>query len=247
MVVDWLAKRRDTPALLVVAMLVWFGVVLGCAILAGELLELAERADGSTSIDSSITSWMVAHRTDALTTFARAASTVGSQKVLTPLVGVVTVLLVARRRPVLASFLVAAWGGALLLYTLTKASVTRPRPPTDIWLTKTASSSFPSGHATQSLGTFVALALVGAAFVARARTAALALAVVLGAWVGWSRVYLGVHWGNRRGRGLADRRRVGCGRRVAGRACQGACGAAPRGAGARDPGDACCDPGRSRG
>jgi undecaprenyl-diphosphatase len=193
-IVDWLAKRRDTPALLVVAMLVWFGVVLGCAILAGELLELAERADGSTSIDSSITSWMVAHRTDALTTFARAASTVGSQKVLTPLVGVVTVLLVARRRLVLAGFLVAAWGGALLLYTLTKASVTRPRPPTDIWLTHTASSSFPSGHATQSLGTFVALALVGAAFVARARTAALALAVVLGAWVGWSRVYLGVHW-----------------------------------------------------
>jgi undecaprenyl-diphosphatase len=61
-------------------------------------------------------------------------------------------------------------------------------------LTTAASSSFPSGHATQSLGTFVALALVGAAFVGRARAAAVVLAVVLGAWVGWSRVYLGVHW-----------------------------------------------------
>ena len=191
---DWLAKRRNRPAFLVVAMLVWFGVVLGCAILAGELLEVAERADGSTSIDSSITSWMVTHRTGALTACARAASTVGSQKVLSPLVGVVTVLLLARRRLVLACFLVAAWGGALLLYSLTKASVARPRPPTDIWLTTAGSSSFPSGHATQSLGTFLALALVGAAFLPRARAAAVVLAVVLGAWVGWSRVYLGVHW-----------------------------------------------------
>jgi undecaprenyl-diphosphatase len=175
-------------------MLVWFGVLLGCAIVAGELLELAERADGSTSIDSSITAWMVAHRTEALTTFARAASTVGSQKVLAPLVGVVTVLLVVRRRLVLAIFLVAAWGGALLLYSLAKAFVNRPRPPTDIWLTTAGASSFPSGHATQSLGTFLALALVGAAFLAPARAAAVALAVVLGAWVGWSRAYLGVHW-----------------------------------------------------
>jgi undecaprenyl-diphosphatase len=192
--VDWLANTRNTPAFLAVAMLVWFGVVLGCAILAGELLELAERANGATSIDSSITSWMVAHRTDALTAFARAGSTVGSQKVLAPLVGVVTVLLVGRRRLVPASFLVVAWGGALLLYSLTKAFVNRPRPPSDIWLTTAGGSSFPSGHATQSLGTFVALALVGPAVVGRARTAALALAVVLGAWVGWSRVYLGVHW-----------------------------------------------------
>jgi undecaprenyl-diphosphatase len=192
--VDWLANRRNTPAFLVVAMLVWFGVVLGCAILAGELLELAERANGSTSIDSSITSWMVTHRTDALTAFARAASTVGSQKVLAPLVGVIAVLLLARRQFVLTSFLIVAWGGALLLYSLTKAVVTRPRPPSDIWLTTTASSSFPSGHATQSLGTFLALALVGGVFLARARAAAVALAVVLGAWIGWSRVYLGVHW-----------------------------------------------------
>jgi undecaprenyl-diphosphatase len=192
--VDWLAKSRNTPALLVVATLVSFGVVLGCAILAGELLELVERANGSTSIDRSVTSWMVAHRTEALTAFARAASTVGSQKVLAPLVGVVTGLLVIRRRLVVASFLVAAWGGALLLYNLAKVFVNRPRPPADIWLTTAGGSSFPSGHATQSLGTFLALALVGAVFVARARAAALALAVVGGAWVGWSRVYLGVHW-----------------------------------------------------
>ncbi len=191
---DWLANTRNTPAFLAVAMLVWFGVVLGCAILAGELLELAERANGATSIDSSITSRMVAHRTDALTAFARAGSTVGSQKVLAPLVGVVTVPLVGRRRLVPATFLVVAWGGALLLYTLTKAFVNRPRPPSDIWLTTAGGSSFPSGHATQSLGTFVAL---GTRRCGRSHAGApgcVALAIVLDAWVGWSRVYLGVHW-----------------------------------------------------
>ena len=176
-------------------MLVCFGVVLGCGIAVGELLGLAERPDGSTSFDSSITSWVVAHRTHGLTTVARVLSTVGSQAVLLPVAAIVTVLLVGRRRFVLAGLLVAAWGGAIGLYSLTKDSVDRMRPPRDIWLTDVGrTSSFPSGHATQSLATFVALAVVGAIGLPKARRPLLVLALLLAIGVGWSRVYLGVHW-----------------------------------------------------
>jgi membrane-associated phospholipid phosphatase len=55
-------------------------------------------------------------------------------------------------------------------------------------------TSYPSGHATQSLATFAALALVAAACTSRAAWPVRVLAVVLAAGVGWSRVYLGVHW-----------------------------------------------------
>src|SRR5690242_15662205 len=96
----WLGRRITTPALLVAALLLWFAILLGCAIAAGHLLKLAERPDGATGIDSSITTWVVAHRTDVLTTLARALSTIGSQLVLTPLAAVATVGLLIRRRVV---------------------------------------------------------------------------------------------------------------------------------------------------
>ncbi len=190
----WLASRTTTPARLLVAVLAWFCLVLACAVLTGHLLALAERPGGSTSIDSSITGWVVAHRTDGLTTLARALATVGSQAVLLPVTATVAVLLLVRRRFVPAALLVVAWGGALGLYNLTKQLVQRHRPPMHIWLTKVSGTSFPSGHATQSLCTFLALALVAAVWLPRARRPGELLAVLLAAGIGWSRVYLGVHW-----------------------------------------------------
>jgi undecaprenyl-diphosphatase len=173
---------------------VGFGLVLAGTVAAGHLLALAERPDGSTGFDQSITSWMVAHRTGALTVIARVFSAIGSQKVLIPLVAVVAVALAGMRRRGSLAALVVCWGGAIVLYSVAKYFVSRHRPPMDIWLTRVAGTSFPSGHAMQSLSTFLALAFVGAAAMARLRWPARALAVGLGLGVGWSRVYLGVHW-----------------------------------------------------
>jgi membrane-associated phospholipid phosphatase len=176
-------------------LLVLFAAVLGCATVCGKLLALAEHPDGSIPFDNSITSWMVAHRMHGLTTLARLFSTAGSQAVLIPVGGVVAAALLARRRFVLAGLLVCAWGGAILLYSLTKHFVERPRPPSNIWLTDVGHTpSFPSGHATQSLATYLALALVSGVWLSKARWASRVLALALAAAVGWSRVYLGVHW-----------------------------------------------------
>ena len=191
----WLAAWTTTRTRLISVIVGWFGAVLVCAIVAGELLGLTERPDGSTGFDSSITSWMVAHRTSGWTGLARVLSTLGSQPVLIPLVAAVALALLARRRLVLTGSLIVVWGGAILLYTLTKHVVHRPRPPSDIWLTDVGkSTAFPSGHATQSLATFLALGLVGAAWMSKPAWPGRALALVLAGGVGWSRVYLGVHW-----------------------------------------------------
>jgi membrane-associated phospholipid phosphatase len=183
-----------TLAALTGAVAASFAVLLACVVGLGKLLELAERPDGSTAFDSSITSWVVAHRTDALTTLAKVLSTIGSQKLLTPVVLVIAALLLWRRRIELASLLVIVWGGAILLYSLAKQFVSRPRPPQDIWLAHAGGKAFPSGHAVQSLATFVVLALVGSTMMRRPPWAPMLIAVVLALGVGWSRVYLGVHW-----------------------------------------------------
>jgi membrane-associated phospholipid phosphatase len=180
--------------MLVAAVALSFVAVLGATIGAGELLGLAERPDGSTVFDRSITSWLVHHRASWLTTVARALSTVGSQKVLLPLVAIVAIVLIARGARRQAGLLIVLWAGAIELYSLAKHFVGRPRPPMHLWLTSASSTAFPSGHATQSLSTFAALALVAAAFLPSARRPALALAAVVAAGVGWSRAYLGVHW-----------------------------------------------------
>jgi len=180
---------------LVILLLASFGAVLLCAVVCGKLLGQVERRDGSTASDSSVTTWMVDHRSSGWTTLAHVLSTVGSQAVLTPVTAAVAAALLVRRRFVQAGLLIVAWGGALLLYNLTKDLVQRPRPPSAIWLTNVGhSTSFPSGHATQSLATFGALALVAAAWTSRAAWPGAALALLLAAGVGCSRVYLGVHW-----------------------------------------------------
>jgi membrane-associated phospholipid phosphatase len=177
-----------------VALLITFFCLLGCTVAAGELLELVERPDGSTRVDSAITSWVVSHRADHVTTLAKWLSVVGSQKVLLPVVLVVTAALLWRRRFIVGGLLVVIWGGAWGLYNLAKYFVGRPRPPADLWLVRATGKSFPSGHATQSLATFAALALVVSVVLQRPRWPGVALALALAGGVGWSRVYLGVHW-----------------------------------------------------
>ncbi len=175
-------------------LLAGFGLVLAGAIALGELLTLAERPRGATPFDASITTWVVTHRSDVLTPIARVLSVLGSQAVLAPLTLILAAVLAWRKHWAAAARLLVAWAGATVLYTLTKLSVQRMRPPRDIWLTHVGSTSFPSGHATQSLATFVALAIIGALWLPRARWTLGPIAVAVAIGVAWSRVYLGVHW-----------------------------------------------------
>lgn len=85
----------------------------------------------------------------------------------------------------------------LLLQTLIKLAVARPRPPLSLMVIAQPSSySYPSGHAMSSL-----LLLGVVAFIAvseqrrwRTRVPTVAVAVAGALVVGLSRVYLGVHW-----------------------------------------------------
>jgi undecaprenyl-diphosphatase len=78
----------------------------------------------------------------------------------------------------------------------TKALFGRPRPdlvPHEVFV---YSGSFPSGHSTMAAATYLTLAMLIASLEPRRRTKALVygLACVVLVGVGFSRIYLGVHW-----------------------------------------------------
>lgn len=67
----------------------------------------------------------------------------------------------------------------------------RPRPPFETdWLPQ--SLAYPSGHAANSITTFLAIALIAVSAVHRRK--AVVVALLLSLLIGLSRVWLGVHW-----------------------------------------------------
>ena len=120
----------------------------------------------------------------------------GSVAVLTIITTLAAGYLVAARKRALAAFTVGAVAGGALLGTLLKAVYARARPDLVAHLVGTDSASFPSGHAMNSAVTFLTLAVL----LSRAETSValrrylMSVAIGLTLLIGFSRLYLGVHW-----------------------------------------------------
>src|SRR5690349_14138936 len=152
--------------------------------------------DDTALADPHVTAWVVAHRTEWLTSALRVLTWLGSTAVIIPAgVAIGLYFLIRRRdwRPL--ALLAAAVAGAIGLYDIVKPLVGRPRPPAAIWIGHYTGAAFPSGHATQSAAFYAMLAIVlgtGLSFRRRALLwSAAALAVLI---VGASRIYLAAHW-----------------------------------------------------
>lgn len=142
--------------------------------------------------DLRILHWLAAHRDGALTGFARTVTELGSMAVVAPVCVGVAFWLQWRRQWLDAATVVVTVVGALLIPNSVKALVDRPRPAVH-HLAAFASSSFPSGHATQTAAVGLVLAVVLGERRRRTLAWAVTFAVAFTLTVGWSRAYLGVH------------------------------------------------------
>lgn len=118
----------------------------------------------------------------------------------TPILALITTaatgyLLVAKRAET-AIFLVLAVAGGALTSTLLKLFFARARPDIVHHLVDVTNASFPSGHAMNSAVTYLTLgALLARTEKQRSiRVYLISLAIFLTLTIGFSRVYLGVHW-----------------------------------------------------
>jgi membrane-associated phospholipid phosphatase len=173
------------PALVLLALGLWgFGV----------LAEDVFTGDPIIRLDAQLANWLHERQTTVLTDVMRFVTRLGSATLLVPLAVVVVAGCLGRRRWADAGFVTLAIAGAQLLTTGLKLGFHRQRPFFADPLAIESSFSFPSGHATVSLAFYGAAAVLLARACPARRALVYTGAGALIGLIGFSRLYLGVHY-----------------------------------------------------
>jgi membrane-associated phospholipid phosphatase len=184
-----LAELLGLPlaALLALACALW-----GFAALAEDYVT----GDPIIRLDHRLANGLHDHAAEPLTTIMRVVTDLGGAILLSALCLAAYTLLTRRGKRPLGAFVVGAFLGAQLLTAALKVGFRRDRPVFDEPLASAGAYSFPSGHALVSLVVYGALAYVLATSLRSplARIACFVAATLLVLAIGFSRLYLGLHY-----------------------------------------------------
>lgn len=189
-------ERLDPRAALGLRLTIWLGVAAIVTWAFGWLLEEVLDAESLGRWDERAIEWMHAHQTPLGDRVFQIITLLGLPGVV--IVSLVVALYLYRRHAwlLLTGWIAANAGGGVLDQVL-KLSVHRARPPFASAFFHGHSSSFPSGHAMSSTVCYVMLAYVITRLMTlpRARQTALyVLGAGLALLIGFSRLYLAVHY-----------------------------------------------------
>jgi undecaprenyl-diphosphatase len=166
---------------------------LFAALVFGGLGEAIEDRE-PVAVDTGAAQFLHGFSSAPLDTAMLLASFLGSAYFVIPLLALVAILLLRRRRLAEAVYLSTAYAGSGALNYVLKLFFHRMRPDLP-WSPGTQDFSFPSGHAMNSFTFYVGLAaVVWLVWGRRAGIVALAGGLLIVLLVGVSRVYLGYHY-----------------------------------------------------
>ncbi len=184
----------------------WLGQTLTVGLAAGFLLSVGviflfanlaeEVVDGeSRGFDTAVLLWIDGHSPDWLYGPMLAITTLGYYWFVIPFLAVATVLFYVKRRRISTVLLPVATVGGMVLTTVLKAVFERARPELFDSGYDASFYSFPSGHATMAVGFYGTLTLLVALRLKGAwRWTVVASGLLLVLLIGFSRLYLGVHY-----------------------------------------------------
>lgn len=170
----------------------------GLAALFAEVSEDVLDGEGIALVDRPIVAWLAAHREPVLTTVMRTVTMVGSPQVVTAVTILACAVAAWRARSGLPMVIaVLALAGLAISVAVAKVVIRRQRPPLSYAVMALDDYSYPSGH---TIGITIAAGVCAwmlTHWVIRSGTIRIAVwttAVVITGGVGFSRIYLGVHY-----------------------------------------------------
>jgi undecaprenyl-diphosphatase len=190
-----LGAAHPVRAFLVIV-LTGYTFLVGLTIAAGlGLTSYLVASDGFEKWDNDVNRWLAERRDSTLTDLSWIGSTLAGGLVIPVVVGVLVVGFLVRRKWLLAAFtlfVIAVESGS---YRATTLIVERDRPPVHRLEGLDPTASFPSGHIAATVALYGGLLLVLSSRVGRRWFSALAFAltVALVLFVGWARMYRGMH------------------------------------------------------
>jgi undecaprenyl-diphosphatase len=183
---------RAVGVFLIIGLVVVLVAAVGFATLAERVM-----AGDTLHMDQTILRAMERMGAPWLDNLALEVTALGARVVVWMVVLIASVFLWSSRHHYSAALLWVSMIGAGFVNAALKVSFNRPRPDVFPWRTQHVGlASFPSGHAMTSIVVYGTLAFLIARLaptrLLRRLTWALAILVIL--LIGWSRLYLGVHW-----------------------------------------------------
>jgi undecaprenyl-diphosphatase len=191
------APRSSAGALArhpIFALVIWLLSLLALALLTQNVLQQGPLTGFDNRRIEALHTWAT-HAPSWLTTLMRFGSSLGFYGVLGTIVFFAILWIAQRRWRELSLLLLTAVGGQIV-FDIFAALVHRPRPHFGSAFEGLTANSFPSGHVTSSLLLFGLLLYI---YVPDVRSAAGRALLILGgvllvAWIGFSRLYLGSHY-----------------------------------------------------
>ncbi len=186
---DRWAKTLSLPVLRIVSILMAVLALAGFGLIAEQVWQLK-----TLPLDRAILLALRSRHSPLLDQIMWGITFLGEPKVLLVLCSGVGIGLWQVRQRREAGMLAIATFGAIGLNYVLKHLFSRPRP--HLWerLVKVDTYSFPSGHAMLSIAFYCVLGYLLTNYFPRWRVLTISLTVMLIAAIGFSRLYLGVHW-----------------------------------------------------
>jgi membrane-associated phospholipid phosphatase len=171
-------------------------IVLFTACLFCSLAEDVIQRDSLMLYDPYIGNWLLNHTSPAGNRIFYTITLVGSFPVVETVVAAFGLWLTWKKRWLQLGTLLTAVGGGTLLNGILKSIFSRPRPDFMNALYLETSYSFPSGHAMTAVFAYGAIAylIAGSVTNRKWRAALYASTALLAFLIGFSRLYLGVHY-----------------------------------------------------
>lgn len=192
----FLARRLSLEGVFGLHLTAGAATLLCAAALFGAIAGAVASQAPITRLDAHLAQYFHTHARGGWTVFMLAVTHLHSQLGVLAMASVLGGYFYRRRLHYWLLALAAAVPGGMLLNVLLKYSYQRARPQFDAPLLSLSTYSFPSGHTSGAMLFYGLLAafLIGRVRTWPARAAIAVLALALVALVGFSRVYLGVHY-----------------------------------------------------